>query len=272
MLPSMRPSAGLALLVLSAASFAVACGINDAGKAFPAATGSGSTSSSGGSGSTTSTTSGTGGAGQGGASQGGTGQGGTGQGGTGQGGMGQGGMGQGGQGGGATNPVCGNTIVETGEMCDDGNTTPGDGCGVTCLTEDPNQCDGAPIPIALNQTIDINDSTSGATNKVNSTSSGSNSTCVTGTWPGPDLIYAVMPQADGTLTVTSNPSYSGHLLHTRTACPGTGGDQLACDYSSSSTTNDVNTVTVVAGQTYYVIVDSYQNNAGNFQLTLTLAP
>jgi cysteine-rich repeat protein len=31
--------------------------------------------------------------------------------------------------------VCGNRVVEPGEQCDDGNTTPGDGCGATCLSE-----------------------------------------------------------------------------------------------------------------------------------------
>jgi cysteine-rich repeat protein len=32
-------------------------------------------------------------------------------------------------------PVCGNGIVEAGEMCDDGNTTSGDGCSSTCQIE-----------------------------------------------------------------------------------------------------------------------------------------
>jgi cysteine-rich repeat protein len=32
-------------------------------------------------------------------------------------------------------PVCGNGVVETGEQCDDGNTTSGDGCSSTCTIE-----------------------------------------------------------------------------------------------------------------------------------------
>lgn len=32
-------------------------------------------------------------------------------------------------------PVCGNSVVETGETCDDGNTNSGDGCSSTCATE-----------------------------------------------------------------------------------------------------------------------------------------
>jgi cysteine-rich repeat protein len=31
--------------------------------------------------------------------------------------------------------VCGNGVLETGEMCDDGNATPGDGCTATCTRE-----------------------------------------------------------------------------------------------------------------------------------------
>lgn len=31
--------------------------------------------------------------------------------------------------------TCGNSIVETGETCDDGNKVAGDGCSVTCTLE-----------------------------------------------------------------------------------------------------------------------------------------
>mgnify|MGYP001585395729 CR=1 FL=1 len=34
-----------------------------------------------------------------------------------------------------TGPVCGNKALEGGEMCDDGNTTPGDGCSAICTLE-----------------------------------------------------------------------------------------------------------------------------------------
>ncbi|MDP2741326.1 MAG: lamin tail domain-containing protein [bacterium] len=34
-------------------------------------------------------------------------------------------------------PVCGNNTIETGEQCDDGNTTNSDGCSATCQTEQP---------------------------------------------------------------------------------------------------------------------------------------
>jgi len=44
-----------------------------------------------------------------------------------------GGVGGGGAGGGA--PVCGNGVVETGELCDDGNIVSGDGCSSICEVE-----------------------------------------------------------------------------------------------------------------------------------------
>src|SRR5712691_2155237 len=32
-------------------------------------------------------------------------------------------------------PVCGNGVIESGERCDDGNSTPGDGCNGVCQIE-----------------------------------------------------------------------------------------------------------------------------------------
>ena len=36
-----------------------------------------------------------------------------------------------------SSPVCGNSLIESGESCDDGNTTALDGCSATCQTETP---------------------------------------------------------------------------------------------------------------------------------------
>ncbi len=37
-------------------------------------------------------------------------------------------------------PTCGNSVVETGEECDDGNTTDGDGCSASCQDEGTAEC------------------------------------------------------------------------------------------------------------------------------------
>jgi len=99
--------------------------------------GTGGTSNTGGTG-TGGTTGGTGGTNTGGTNTGGTNTGGTNTGGTGgtTGGTGgtTGGTGgtTGGTGGTGTTPVCGNSQLETGEQCDDGNKTGGDGCDANC--------------------------------------------------------------------------------------------------------------------------------------------
>ncbi|MBI3784775.1 MAG: VCBS repeat-containing protein, partial [Deltaproteobacteria bacterium] len=41
-------------------------------------------------------------------------------------------------------PQCGNSVVESGEQCDDGNTTAGDGCGAGCAIEAGYVCTGSP--------------------------------------------------------------------------------------------------------------------------------
>ncbi|MCA9529032.1 MAG: DUF4215 domain-containing protein [Myxococcales bacterium] len=42
------------------------------------------------------------------------------------------------------NPVCGDGVHDTGEQCDDGNTTSGDGCSGTCQVEPGYECSGEP--------------------------------------------------------------------------------------------------------------------------------
>jgi|GEM_PF-1773826 cysteine-rich repeat protein len=46
----------------------------------------------------------------------------------------------------APSGVCGNSIVEDEELCDDGNTTDGDGCSATCIVESCLFCTACPLP------------------------------------------------------------------------------------------------------------------------------
>jgi cysteine-rich repeat protein len=48
--------------------------------------------------------------------------------------------------------VCGNSILDPGEQCDDGNATPGDGCSETCQVESGYQCT-APVPPDLTNLV-----------------------------------------------------------------------------------------------------------------------
>lgn len=55
---------------------------------------------------------------------------------------------------------CGNGTLETGETCDDGNTTPGDGCSATCEPEPGFEC----TPTSPSSCTDIDECTTNADN------------------------------------------------------------------------------------------------------------
>lgn len=49
--------------------------------------------------------------------------------------------------------TCGNSVLDAGEQCDDGNNSAGDGCSATCQVESGFQCT-APIPVNTNNIVD----------------------------------------------------------------------------------------------------------------------
>jgi cysteine-rich repeat protein len=49
--------------------------------------------------------------------------------------------------------VCGNSVLETGEACDDGNVASGDGCSTLCLVEDGFECI-QPLPPPIEDVVD----------------------------------------------------------------------------------------------------------------------
>lgn len=232
----------------------------------------------------TPTTTGTGGgAGATGSGGGATGSGGGGMGGVGGMGGGQGGAtststsagtgGQGGQGGVVMpDPVCGDGKMDPGEDCDDKNTVPADGCSADCHNEDPDACDGVTIKLAKGTSLQVKGDTTGANNDVQSAA---NVEFCGGAGPfaGGDLVYTVIPQESGTLVATLNANYSNHWLHTRTACPGTTANEVGCDYATTSSAPDVNTImNATAGTKYHIFVDGHSNgnNEGSFTLTIEL--
>ena len=113
----------------------------------------------------------------------------------------------------------------------------------------------------------INGNTSGATDKFQS--GGGLGNCVSGSFLGPDRVYAVTPSASGMLTTALTTKYNLGFVHTRTACPGVLADEVACEYSFQPGTSTI-TFPVTGGTTYYVIADGGQNQGGTFTLKLTL--
>jgi cysteine-rich repeat protein len=72
-------------------------------------------------------------------------------------------MGTGGSGGtgGGNNPLCGNSIVEMGEQCDDGNMTSGDGCSDTCQVEAPLTCGNGNVDFQMGEQCDDGNTVAG---------------------------------------------------------------------------------------------------------------
>lgn len=118
------------------------------------------------------------------------------------------------------------------------------------------------------QTITIMDDTTGATDKFDDAPGGKGN-CVNGNYPGPDLIYAVTPDADGTLTVKLTANYDDPYVHVRTKCPGGKGDEIACEYRNDSGTVQ-RSFNVKAKEIYYVAADGWSDDFGAFTLELSL--
>lgn len=94
--------------------------------------------------------------------------------------------------------------------------------------------------------------------------------CTSGERIGKELVFPVRPSSPGTLIATLKPQYAHHWLHTSTSCPGSGGDVLDCSFGSMIDAHDVNQIDVQADTTYYVVVDGWMDEAGEFELVLEL--
>ena len=136
-------------------------------------------------------------------------------------------------------------------------------------SNNPALCPGEAVSLSKGTPVTISGNTTGATDKF--TGGGAVGTCMQGTFPGPDLVYAVQPQTSGTLTATLNANYNDSLLHIRSACPGTAADELACNYLLAPKPPPLDvTLAVTSGQTYYVVADSFDNTSGPFTFVLAL--
>jgi len=169
--------------------------------------------------------------------------------------------------------ACGNSHVDSGEECDDGNTTNGDGCSSTCTVErDPATytCPGKPLRLeaaaAGPRTLKVRGTTAPLAGE--SVPASKFSSCGS---TAPDVVYAVMSDIDGLLTATVGGGQLNGAISLRAACPGTA--DLACDKSGSGNAPDTLRAPMDKEKVYYVVVDgAVAGKSGPFELTLTVEP
>ena len=149
--------------------------------------------------------------------------------------------------------VCGDGIREGQEQCDDGNTTPGDGCDGSCQIE---ECT-SPTALADPATVQ-GDTTGGPTFLV--------STCQPYANNGPERVYELVAAHTGVLDLELDAT-ADLRLEVRTAC-GDPASAIGCKDTAVGGQPETLTVPVVQGQSYFVIVSSFNvAQFGPYQLS-----
>ena len=117
----------------------------------------------------------------------------------------------------------------------------------------------APRALTLGAT-DTGDTTSAADNAAGS--------CLTNP-DTQDVVFVVTPPSDGTLVLTLGSDWDSGL-HVRTTCDDQG-TEVGCVDAQGGGTDEVLSIGVTGGTTYYVFVDAYQSDQyGPFSLTSEL--
>ncbi|MFO0616666.1 MAG: DUF4215 domain-containing protein [Polyangiaceae bacterium] len=196
---------------------------------------------------------------------------------------------------------CGDGVVANGEVCDDGNHSNGDFCTNACVnatcgdgfleptTEEcddhdliddnacsntcklvgsggPFGCPGVSVPLTLDKPVTL-------------AAKGSMTRHATGSCggDGPEVVFAVTPDADGLLeldlvpsTPTAGDPPGDPVLHVRSAC-GDASTEKGCSNRSSAGGPERLEIDATEGQTYFVFADTFGADAkANFALTATL--
>ena len=168
-----------------------------------------------------------------------------------------------------TPSVCGNSIVEGGETCDDGATDDGDGCSATCQLETEkarNACATAP-PLTFTANPDGTFSSSVVSGTTNLDHNVTLTSCSSS---GPDAFFAATAPASGVMTASIRSATFGTSIGARSTC--TGG-QLACSATAGNGGQEI-TFSVTQGVTYSLIVDgrNVTPNFGRFTMDVKVVP
>lgn len=153
--------------------------------------------------------------------------------------------------------VCGNFVIDSGEVCDDGNTAAGDGCSAVCQVE--TTCD-----LALTAVL-------GANTGNTSTSFNNNTTiCDTYPQPGREQVWEFIPATSGDMTVAMQ-SAADLSVYVRSPSCTNDVDTLDCEDNGLGGDTETLTVPVTAGQLYFIIVDSWSlSSQGAYTVTLSI--
>lgn len=154
--------------------------------------------------------------------------------------------------------VCGDGALVAPEECDDGGTTPGDGCSATCAIEYDLYCSTA-LPA---QASNMGDTTGG-------------SSVFQGSCTGAGALERVSmytPASDGTLEIHLD-SATDQGFYVRKSC-GDAATEVGCVEMAGAGGTEHLSLPVTAGTPLYVIVDGFLSpaQAGPFTLTLDLTP
>jgi cysteine-rich repeat protein len=125
-------------------------------------------------------------------------------------------------------------------------------------------CPGIPISLAANATVNLEGDTSVATSDQKGTGICASASSTK------DLVYAVTPSHDGTLSIDLAADYDAVLYARVGSC--TGGMQVGCSDGPAADSAESLSINAVAGTTYSVVVDGYQGTSGSFELSVNLAP
>ncbi len=150
--------------------------------------------------------------------------------------------------------LCGNSTIDEGEACDDGNLVSNDGCSPLCVPDGRppavENCPGQPVEVAPGRAVRLDLATFA---RGSNDASGS---C--GLMSQPDRVYAVRASRTGTLTVAvASDAALAFSIRTTCAAPG---DAVSCDAVAAGVPV-FRRIPVELGHTYFVVLEPQQASA-----------